>query len=245
MNLVEHLDEKPKRRIVAGPEATLAAVLALRFKAQRRRVLKRLSAVLDDSPPDQPSAAPLGVSMAVLTAFAGFTYDAADRQYQDAVDAVRGGGARLAAAQLGLEADTEIPQYSRTAQAMTTDVDLTTSRQVLDAIKDAFAAGAGAQSLVDSVEEIFQSALDSRADSIASTEIAAAFNDGAREIGATVARSGVGVEKAWNAEPDACEICSGNEADGWIDMDEPFSSGDDAPEAHPNCRCSLDLRTAE
>src|SRR5208282_2235305 len=36
------------------------------------------------------------------------------------------------------------------------------------------------------------------------------------------------------------EICLANEDQGVIDLDEDFDSGDDAPPAHPNCRCWLE-----
>lgn len=45
--------------------------------------------------------------------------------------------------------------------------------------------------------------------------------------------------KRWIAVDDPCDICSENEADGAIPVDETFSSGDDAPPAHPNCRCAV------
>jgi hypothetical protein len=36
-----------------------------------------------------------------------------------------------------------------------------------------------------------------------------------------------------------CRICSGNEGDGPIALGAYFSSGDDAPPGHPNCRCAI------
>jgi hypothetical protein len=36
-----------------------------------------------------------------------------------------------------------------------------------------------------------------------------------------------------------CETCQGNEADGEIPVEQPFSSGDDVPTAHPSCECSV------
>jgi hypothetical protein len=45
--------------------------------------------------------------------------------------------------------------------------------------------------------------------------------------------------KEWEPDAEACEICLGNAADGVIPIDATFSSGDDAPTAHPNCECTL------
>ncbi len=49
--------------------------------------------------------------------------------------------------------------------------------------------------------------------------------------------------KRWIADDDPCEICEGNEEMGWIGDDDVFEGvfGDvDGPEAHPNCRCTLE-----
>jgi hypothetical protein len=34
-----------------------------------------------------------------------------------------------------------------------------------------------------------------------------------------------------------CEICDENEAEGWIDSESIYPSGDDGPPFHPNCVC--------
>jgi hypothetical protein len=38
------------------------------------------------------------------------------------------------------------------------------------------------------------------------------------------------------------DIDVGNEAQGWIAVDENFSSGDSVPPSHPNCRCTVTYR---
>ena len=40
------------------------------------------------------------------------------------------------------------------------------------------------------------------------------------------------------------EECEGNEGEGWIPIDQEFSSGDQAVPAHPKCRCTLAYRRA-
>jgi len=39
------------------------------------------------------------------------------------------------------------------------------------------------------------------------------------------------------------DICEANQAQGWIPIDQAFSSGDDAPTYHPNCRCTIAYMT--
>lgn len=52
-------------------------------------------------------------------------------------------------------------------------------------------------------------------------------------------------EKLWVTDGNPCEICDENALAGWIPADEDFPSGDEEPDAHPNCRCSLDTRRGE
>lgn len=52
------------------------------------------------------------------------------------------------------------------------------------------------------------------------------------------AESGAVDGKGWSVE-DPCEVCQGNADDDIIPLDEEFSSGDQAPPAHPNCKCAV------
>jgi hypothetical protein len=52
-------------------------------------------------------------------------------------------------------------------------------------------------------------------------------------------------EKRWETDADPCDVCLENATAGWIDADETFPSGDEEPDAHPNCKCELVMRLAE
>lgn len=39
-----------------------------------------------------------------------------------------------------------------------------------------------------------------------------------------------------------CERCDDNEAEGWIDSEAVYPSGDDGPPFHPHCVCSEEYR---
>lgn len=80
----------------------------------------------------------------------------------------------------------------------------------------------------------------SRAHSIAITETGDAYVEGNMTVGSDLQRAGLEMEKRWLAEGDACPICSDNADQGWIPFDQAFSSGDDGPTAHTNCRCDLE-----
>jgi hypothetical protein len=78
----------------------------------------------------------------------------------------------------------------------------------------------------------------SRLDSIAGVAVNGGYNAG---IAAEATAIG-DVERYWSLDGVGCPICEDNEAEGWIGPDETFPSGDEAPPAHPNCDCSLDVR---
>jgi HK97 family phage portal protein len=80
-----------------------------------------------------------------------------------------------------------------------------------------------------------------RADMIARTETATAFGQGQM----TAAKSQNKNEKRWVTQADeAVDVdCVVNAADGWIGMEQPFSSGQDTVPAHPSCRCTVVYRT--
>jgi hypothetical protein len=53
------------------------------------------------------------------------------------------------------------------------------------------------------------------------------------------------MEKLWLTDGNPCEVCEENSIAGWIPITRAFPSGDHEPLAHPNCRCSLEVRRAE
>ncbi len=89
--------------------------------------------------------------------------------------------------------------------------------------------------MVQAVKDSFAQANSVRAAMIAQTELNDAWNQSVvhfgKEAGAT--------KKSWAVDLAPCIVCIENAADGSIDFDEDFASGDDAPPAHPNCLCSL------
>lgn len=87
--------------------------------------------------------------------------------------------------------------------------------------------------------------LTARAKLIAEMEVRSAVTQGQITAArATGARAGTVKEKVWTVAEDPCEDCA--ELDGeQVGLDEPFSSGDDGPPAHPNCRCHLSIVSVE
>lgn len=79
----------------------------------------------------------------------------------------------------------------------------------------------------------------SRMENIARYETVSAANDGLLDGYRGSSRWG----KRWLTAQDALveEVCAMNEQQGVIPVDQPFLSGDMAPLAHPECRCSLQI----
>lgn len=75
-----------------------------------------------------------------------------------------------------------------------------------------------------------------RAELIARTETVNSFGDGLLEFGNQTDAVG----KEWQ-DVGATDECADNADQGPIPYDDQFQSGDDAPAAHPNCRCSMRL----
>jgi len=95
-------------------------------------------------------------------------------------------------------------------------------------------------------ESAADSAITSRAETIAETETSSAWHDGLLQ---TAQRNG-GQTKTWvtTGDPDPhskSQPCADNEDAGPLALDDTFPSGDDAPPAHTNCRCQLDISPLE
>lgn len=104
---------------------------------------------------------------------------------------------------------------------------------IADALKEGWTNAELAQRLEDSYAFSAE-----RAMVIARTETIRASNAGTLD---GFKSSGVVLKKEWTTAEDdlVSEDCQENGDQGPIDLDESFASGDDAPPAHPNCRCSI------
>ncbi len=98
--------------------------------------------------------------------------------------------------------------------------------------------GLGSEDIASNLSDFFDSQSSWRALRIARTEVIGGYAEGSIE---GYRQSGVVSMKRWiTAEDDKVDdSCSQNEADGPISLGASFSSGDDAPPLHPNCRCVI------
>lgn len=130
-------------------------------------------------------------------------------------------------------------EYSKARSAeLVTGVSDTTKDGIRRIIANGLADNIGRDEIAQNLEDAYEFS-SKRAGLIADTEIGNANGMGSLEGLNIGAETGLDLLKEWYPDDEACPICLGNADDGPIPLDEPFSSGDDAPLAHPNCECSL------
>lgn len=85
-----------------------------------------------------------------------------------------------------------------------------------------------------------QEHIRSRAHMIAVTESGNGYETGGHIVGQRLAAAGLDMQHAWLSVSDSrvSAECWGNQAAGWIPLDQAFPSGHDHPLAHPACRCT-------
>lgn len=115
------------------------------------------------------------------------------------------------------------------------NVNDTTREAVREALKEGVEEGEGVYGLTKKIKEVFDSREKWESERIARTEAISAHNNADL---LAYEQSNVVEKKEWLAEPDACEICQPLNGEQVL-LKEDFSTGDDAPPAHPNCRCAI------
>lgn len=115
--------------------------------------------------------------------------------------------------------------------------DETTKTRLANIIREYKLSGVTIDELASVINEKFAEISSVRAFMIANTETNNAMSIAQK---AFMVENGVKTKKWIPAGPSTCDICEGNADDGEIPVDDPFSSGDDRPAAHPNCECYLE-----
>lgn len=115
-------------------------------------------------------------------------------------------------------------------------LDQTTHDLVATKIQEGIESGLSTKEVADSIREWIPETYSGRAETITRTETSRMVN--AAQFEAASQNGAMG--KIWVTQG-ADDECADNEDQGTIGMDESFSSGDDMPPAHPNCRCDLDF----
>ena len=160
-------------------------------------------------------------------------------------------GARVAAS-VGSPFDITDPRVQQAISYRASQLAQRVSETTYDAIRsvilNGIQAGSSIPEIASGIEAVFEEASRTRATLIARTETIAASADGSLAAYDQARDAGFldGYGKVWIAELDdrtdaECEGLDGET----VGFDESFSSGDDAPPAHPDCRCAIGAEPLE
>ena len=122
------------------------------------------------------------------------------------------------------------------AGELITDITDVTRDQVAELVASAVKDGLSPQQLAAALRDAAGFSAE-RAETISITESAHALGQGQRAAAETLGQD----EKQWI--PGQCDYCLTNAEDGWIPIDQAFSTGDDTVPAHPRCTCTVIYRT--
>lgn len=167
-----------------------------------------------------------------LSATAGETSD-----YNEAITDLIGAAAKSLGGVAGPDFAGEYLRENSLSK-LTGGLDKTSIERLQDALAGAWDQGGDYASMVKAVTDTFDDFTSTRAELIAQTEANDAYSAARKDTAAALGLD----EKRWDPDGDACPECQANADQGWIDADEDFESGDDAPTAHPGCDCGCDYR---
>ena len=130
------------------------------------------------------------------------------------------------------------------AADLVSDITETTRNKIQSTITEALTDGWAQDELILALKHDYAFSKD-RAELIANTETNNANNQGALQGGHLMADKGIHVKKKWLDAAEPCDVCTINAEEGWIELDEEFTSGHQCPTAHPRCLCALMILAAD
>lgn len=146
----------------------------------------------------------------------------------------------------GLKNPAAVAYAKRHAAELVTAIDATTRKETKAVITRALMDGKSYGDTASKLRELYDGYAGARALTIAVTETTMAYSAGTMDTARALQDGGLTIEKWWDAEPDCCDDCQKNVDDGWIPLDQPFTTGWDSPaDSHPNCRCNVQTRMAD
>lgn len=239
-----------------GIETRLQKALATEFRAQGRIML----AGLRDKRSRFPTSTTEGIRRSDWEPIWRRSVRKSSGRMVRALDAAAAAGlragAQMAAAELGVDIDFNLKnpravrymrQYGARLVAQVNETTRGYIRSLMTkAVREGWSYQRTARALTERYAEFAIGSplqhIRSRAELIAVTESAKAYEMGNNIVARDLARSGQRIEKFWFTVGDERvdeEQCGPNEAEGWIGLLEEFPSGHDTPPAHPGCRCTL------
>ena len=168
-----------------------------------------------------------------------------DTEYRAAIQEAIVAAAGVVAKELGTEAgraraaaEDSSAQYLRenSLSKLTGGFSDTSLERLQNAMADAWDKGGSQEQIIEAIQQTFTDFSDARAKLVAQTEVMDAYNFGRNQTARALGMR----RKRWETESgDPCDECLANEAEGWIDIDDDFQSGDASAPSHPRCQCIL------
>lgn len=247
-----------RERETSGPERSLRRAMETWFRQQRRAFEERAGQAVTpgETPPSNAFDPAIEAALSAgKPAAAAAVQSAAAQALLLGAQAVL---ADLGNIGLGIAFDLANPRaqaYLREYGAqLVTRINETTRQEMQDLIfsmvEDRATYDQIARAIKDRWSEMAipkpQGHIDSRAHLIAVTEVGNAYEYGNMTAVKDMASLGLQMEKSWLTVGDdrVSDGCAENEGAGWIPLDEPFPSGDQAPLRFPGCRCTALYRRA-
>lgn len=263
--LLEAEQRDRKNRLTAASQARLEQTLRTTWRAQRRGVLAALSRIRTRFPEFQEGrhlqeAVDPGDLDDPFDQVAGDTSRPLVRRLDLELPRALGAGGGSAHLDLAIEGSFDVAHpdavswlTDRSADRVAS-INNTTKSRLRTILSNAADEGWSWQRTARQIEQTFtgfstpasQTYLRTRAELVAVTELAEAYEYGQGIVRADLAAQGLAVEKAWlTVSDDRVEAhCRSNAGEGWIDSAASFPSGAGSPPDHPGCRCSSMSRVA-
>jgi len=207
--------------VKAGNKAFAGSNSALRFATTDKVVI--------DAAAQRAGALVQNITTEQLTSLRGAIVDAVAGQYdvEDTASIIR--------SSIGLT-----PRYQ---QAVARNFDLVKQTQIAQGASMRQANAAAEQSARRYADRLVRS----RARTIAQTEVHQMNNVGKQKAWEDMFADGTilpDTYKVWVGNFGACDICMGFNGEA-VPVTQPFSNGNQQPEAHPNCRCTAEFESDE
>ena len=198
------------------------------------------------------------VDLAALDEIAQMIYEPIFEVVQDSTEgALASVGVDLSSAGIGDGITGQVYQAAvdyakdRAAEMVSVDGDMnvveSTRAVIQKVIADGLQQNIGSKAIADNIQAATAFSKE-RAQTIALNEIRMANATGKFNGWKKAASYGVTFEKRWQTSNvyKCCDLCEANELDGYIPLDQPFSSGAmSEADSHVNCRCVTTVRTVK
>lgn len=251
---VDHLTEANaalrKVRALAKPERQLAAKLSTAFTAEQNALLSRLAKLKTRFPPEvREVAEPIDFGPSFDDA-AIETAQAFIKPIDEFTARALLAGGKAAIADLAVETSFTLEhpaavEYLRNHGAeQVTRIRQTTRETLRTILGQAAEEGWSYEKTAKAIRARYQHFGKQRAKRIAVFELGDAYEHGNMLVAKDLQDGGLEMQKSWLTVGDDRVRADhrGNQAQGWIPLDDAFADGSDRPPTDPSCRCTLLMR---